>query len=411
MGQALRFFGPALFLICILFRTAVTTAKKDGKDNFSVPPTPSLLDFEVITAAAGSTTDGTDTTCGPNVHILSNGPKFHSMWNGVNGPRFHNMTKGPETWSEMPRLSLWILLGVLSAHWVLSAHGFSPHILTDAFFPMQPHLPSKEKKKARPHLPSKEKKKARCAVASPTTDGKPVVSNFRDGGKILQSLQVPSAIRVVGTRVGFNGERLLFGRGVRRSVSWTTEHTGESRSKIADSPETGRNMNPTEDGTFQIFVLDPDNHTLIFDVHPDASVQSVKEAVQARTGIPPDQQRLLFHGIDLLPDATLSSCNIQKHSTLHLRLKLMGGGKGDAVSLSRDETNVIPDAASNEVDEVEGERMSADKRAEHLLLAKVAEQAERYDDAVEHMRAIVSNARSLHLFNYESARLVTQALV
>ena len=389
MGPALRFFGPALFLICILFRTAVTTAKKDGKDNFSVPPTPSLLDFEVITAAAGSRTEGTDTTCGPNVHILSNGPKFHSMWNGVNGPRFHNMTNGPETRPKMP--DLWIVYRKVSAAlcviflWVLSAH--CSIILTDAFidgFPMQPRLPSKGKKKAR------------CAVASPTTDGKPVVSNFRDGGKILQSLQVPSAIRVVGTRVGFNGERLLFGRGVHRS-------------KIEDSPETGRNMNPTEDGTFQIFVLDPDNRTLIFDVHPDASVQSVKEAVQARTGIPPDQQRLLFHGIDLLPDATLSSCNIQKHSTLHLRLKLMGGGKGDAVSLSPEKTVVIPDAASNEVDEVEGERMSADKRAEHLLLAKVAEQAERYDDAVEHMRAIVSNARSLHLFNYESARFVTHA--
>ena len=54
-------------------------------------------------------------------------------------------------------------------------------------------------------------------------------------------------------------------------------------------------------------------------------------------------------------------------------------------------------------------RMSADKRTEHLLLAKVAEQAERYDDAVEHMRAIVSNARSLHLFNDESPRFVTQA--
>ena len=54
-------------------------------------------------------------------------------------------------------------------------------------------------------------------------------------------------------------------------------------------------------------------------------------------------------------------------------------------------------------------RMSADKRAEHLLLAKMAEQAERYDDAVEHMRAIVRNARSLHIFNYESARFVTHA--
>ena len=86
MGQALRFFGPALFLICILFRTAVTTAKKVGKDDFSVPPTPSLLDFEVITAAATSTTEGTDTTCRPKVHIISNGPRFQNMWNGVNGP-------------------------------------------------------------------------------------------------------------------------------------------------------------------------------------------------------------------------------------------------------------------------------------------------------------------------------------
>ena len=150
MGQALRFIGPALFLICILFRTAVTTAKKGGKDNFSVPPTPPLLDFEAITAAAGSTTEGTDTTCGPNVHIISNGPKFHSMWNGVNGPRFHNMTKGPETLSEMP--GLWLLLGVLSAHCSI--------ILTDAFFPMQPHLPSKEKAKQHdtlwPHLPMME---------------------------------------------------------------------------------------------------------------------------------------------------------------------------------------------------------------------------------------------------------------
>ena len=169
-----------------------------------------------------------------------------------------------------------------------------------------------------------KRKTARYAVASPTTDGKHVLISLRDGGHIPQSLQMPSKIRVVGTRVGFNGERLLFGRGVRRSVSGTTERTAERRRHIEDSPEADRKMNPTAEASFQIFVVDQDNHTLTIDVHPNATVQSVKEAVQARTGIPPDQQRLLFHGIDLLPDATLSSCNIQKRSTLHLRLKLRG---------------------------------------------------------------------------------------
>ena len=400
MGQALRCFGPALLLIGILFRTAVTTATKDGKNTFSAPPTPSLLDFEVITAAARSTTEGTDATCGPNGRVLSNGPKFHSMRNGVSGPRFQTMTKGPETRSEMPGLQI-VPREVSDAlfavcKWVLV--GLGGTILSYAFFPMQPHLPSKGEKKAR------------CAAASPTTDGNHVSINLRYGGTILQSLQVPPATRVVGTRVGFNGERLLFGRGVRRSVSGTTERTAERRRHIEDSPEADRKMNPTAEASFQIFVVDQDNHTLTIDVHPNATVQSVKEAVQEKTGIPPEEQRLLFHGTDLLPDATLSSCNIQKRSTLHLRLKLRGGGTGDAVRPSPAETVAMPDAASNEVDEVEGERMSADKRAEHLLLARVAEQAERYDDAVEHMRAIVSNARSLQLFNDEKVpRFVAQA--
>jgi len=81
-------------------------------------------------------------------------------------------------------------------------------------------------------------------------------------------------------------------------------------------------------------------------------------------------------------------------------------GKRDRLSQMASRTSSTDGSAAGAV---EGKRMSADKRTEHLLLAKVAEQAERYDDAVEHLRAIVSNARSLHLFNYESARLVTQA--
>jgi len=92
--------------------------------------------------------------------------------------------------------------------------------------------------------------------------------------------------------------------------------------------------------SFQLFVKTLTGSTITIEPSSsDETIFTVKKRIEEKTGIPVEQQRLIFAGMQLEDGQCLGDYDVAKESTFHLVLRLRGGGHSEPDNPADDQKN------------------------------------------------------------------------
>ncbi|KAK9562980.1 hypothetical protein V6Z77_010311 [Aspergillus fumigatus] len=149
---------------------------------------------------------------------------------------------------------------------------------------------------------------------------------------IKSSIESQHNIPLPTQEVRLDGKALQNGRKLKyygiNSASRLTFHlredsAGKARKAYLDE-KWGRVRMPGRDAT-QIFCKTLTGKTITLDVEPEDQVGYLKDLIEEREGIPPEEQRLICQGRQLEDGLTLMDYDVSKNATINLVARLCGG--------------------------------------------------------------------------------------